>query len=95
MDYIFIKCINCDRSTGLLLKLKTGKETSNNFVLNTKWHHVGLSWIIYSSKQMKYDIKEHNHYDWLNKGPRYNTAICSILYGTVFDDFIINDRIYR
>ena len=23
---------------------------------------------------MKYDIKENNYYDWLNKGPRYNTA---------------------
>ena len=23
---------------------------------------------------MKYDIKENNHTDWLNKGPRYNTA---------------------
>ena len=36
--------------------------------------HVGLSWIISSSKQMKYDIKENNHPDWLHKGPRYNTA---------------------
>ena len=65
------------------------------FVLNTVLHHVGLSWIIYSNKEMKYDIKENNHPDWLNKGPRYNTAICYKLYGTVFDDFIRNDRTYR
>ena len=44
------------------------------FVLNKKLHHVGLSWIISLSKKMKYDIKENNHTDWLNKGPRYNTA---------------------
>ena len=41
---------------------------------------------------MKYDIKENIHYDWLNKGPRYNTAMCSKLHETVFDDFIRNDR---
>ena len=23
---------------------------------------------------MKYEIKENNHPNWLNKGPRYNTA---------------------
>ena len=43
---------------------------------------------------MKYDMKENNHTDWLNKGPRYNTAIWYKLYGTVFDDFIENDRTY-
>ena len=47
---------------------------SIGFVLNTKLHHVGLSWIISSIKKMKYDIKENNHPDWLNKDPRYNTA---------------------
>ena len=44
---------------------------------------------------MKYYIRENNHPDWLNKVPRYNTAICSKLHGTMFDDFIINDRTYR
>ena len=36
-----------------------------------------------------------NHQDWLNKGPWYNTSICSKLYGSMFDDFItqaITDR---
>ena len=44
---------------------------------------------------MKYDIKENNRPDWLNKGPQYNTAICSKFHGTVFNDFIRNDRTYR
>ena len=43
-------------------------------MLNTKLHRVGLSWMIYSSKKIKYDIKENNNLDWLNKVPRYNTA---------------------
>ena len=47
---------------------------STKLVLNTKLHRVGLSWIIYSSKQMKCDIKENNHPGWLDKGPWYNTA---------------------
>ena len=46
---------------------------STTFVLNKKLHHLGLSWIIPSSKRMKYQIKENNHPDWLNKGTRYNT----------------------
>ena len=44
---------------------------------------------------MKYDIKENNHPDWLNKVPRYNTSICYKLHGAVFDDFIINYRTDR
>ena len=74
MESIAIKCSNCDRSTGLLLKVKTVKEISNKFVLNTRLHHMGLTWIFSSSKPMKYDIKENIHPDWLNKGPQYNIA---------------------
>ena len=47
---------------------------STKFVLNTKFYRVGLSWIISSSKQMKYYIKENNNPAWLNKGTGYNTA---------------------
>ena len=51
----------------------------NKFVLNTVLHNVGLSWIISSNKQMKYDTEGKNP-DWLNKGPWYNTAIRSRLH---------------
>ena len=64
------------------------------FVLNTVLHHLGLSWIISSKNQMKYDTEENNP-DQLNKGLWYNTAICSKLHGTVFEDYIrstITDR---
>ena len=49
---------------------------------------MSLSWIIYSSIQLKHDIKENIHPDWLNKGSQYNTAMCSQLHGTALDDFI-------
>ena len=46
------------------------------FVLNKILHHVGMSWIIFSNEEMKYEIDKINHPDWLNKGPWYNTDIC-------------------
>ena len=39
------------------------------FLLNAILHHVGMSWIISSNKEMKYEIEKNNHEDWLNKGP--------------------------
>ena len=53
-------------------------------VLNVILHHVGRSWIISSNDEMRYEIDESNHPDWLNKGPWYNTAICSIITGSLF-----------
>ena len=35
-------------------------------------------------------MDESNHPDWLNKAPCYNTAICSKLHGSMFEDFITN-----
>ena len=43
---------------------------------------------------MKYEIEENNP-DWLNKGPWYNTVICSKWNGTVFEDFIRDSRTDR
>ena len=65
----------------------------NQFVLNKLLRHEGLSQIISSNKQVEYYIKENNP-DWLNKGPWYNTSICSKLNGTVFEDYIRNARTY-
>ena len=33
-----------------------------------------------------------NHPDWLNKGPWYNTAICSRFHGSLFEDVITHAR---
>ena len=65
------------------------------FVLHSIFHHVGMSWIIYSNEINKYEMDSINHPDWLNKGSWYNTAICSMLYGSLFEDFTthtITDR---
>ena len=50
------------------------------FVLNEILHHVGMSWIICSNEEIKYEIDKSNCPDWLNKGPWYNTDICSNTY---------------
>ena len=44
---------------------------------------------------MGYEINKTNHQDWLNKGPWYNTSICSKLHGSRFEYFITQARIYR
>ena len=55
------------------------------FVLNAILYHVGRSWLIRSNKEMKYEMDENNHQDWLNKGPWYNTSICLKLHGSMFE----------
>ena len=40
-------------------------------------------------------MDEVNHPNWLNKGPWYNTAICSRLHGIMFEYFIIHARTDR
>ena len=65
------------------------------FVLNEILRHVGMSWIIYSIKKSLYEMNKNNHPNWLNKGTWYNTAICSRLHGSLFDEFITNARTDR
>ena len=64
-------------------------------MLNAILHHVGMSLIIFSKNEMLYEIEENNHPDWFNKGPCYNTTICSKLHGKVFENFIKNARTGR
>ena len=64
-------------------------------MLNVILHHVGMSWIISSNDEIKYEIDKSNHQNRLNKGNWYNTDICSRLNGSLFEDFItraITDR---
>ena len=63
---IAMRCVNCKKETGLYLRTSTLEELITKFVLNAILHHVDMSWIICSNKEMKYEI---NHQDWLNKGP--------------------------
>ena len=44
---------------------------------------------------MNYEMDKNNHQDWLNKGPWYNTSICSKLHGSRFEDFITLERTDR
>ena len=64
-------------------------------MLNAILHHVGMLRIISSNNEMKYEIYESNHQDWLNKGPWYNTDICSRLHGSLFGYFITHARTDR
>ena len=65
------------------------------FVLYTILHHVGMSWIISSNDEIKYEIDESNHQDWLNKSSCYNKYICSRLHGSMFEFLITHARTDR
>ena len=65
------------------------------FVLNKILHHVFISWIISSNKEMKYEIDRNNHQYWLNKGPWYNTSIYLKLHVSMLEYFITHARIDR
>ena len=67
-------------------------EMITKFVLNAILRHVGMSWIISSNKEMKYEMDKNNHQGWLNKGPWYNTSIYLKSHGSMFEDFITHAR---
>ena len=72
MEALSINCINCKRETGLNSKTNFTwlyDEIFTKFLLNAMLHHVGMSWIISSNKEMEYEMNRTNHQDWLNKGP--------------------------
>ena len=59
-------------------------------------HHVGMSWIISSKKEMDYDnFTNSKSLEWFDTGTWYNKNICSKLHGITFEDFITQDRTDR
>ena len=98
MDEVSLMCINCKRSTGL--KPKSGKEFYDKmitpFVMNSMLHHVGMSWMISSKKEIDYDnFNNTRNLGWFETGPWHNKNICSKLYGTTFEGFIKQARTDR
>ena len=94
-EALYIKCINFKRETYLDSETSftwVYDEIVTKFVLNAMLHHVGMSWIISSNREMNYEMNESNNLDWLNKGPWYNRNICSKLHGSMFEDFITQAR---
>ena len=59
LDALPIKCINCKRETCLDSETSftwVYDEIVNKFVLNAMLHHVGMSWIINSNREMEYEM---------------------------------------
>ena len=92
VESIAIRCRNCKKKTGLYLGTSNLEEMITKFVLNSILYHVDMSWIICSNEEMLYEIVKSNHTNFLNKGPWYNTAICSRLHVNLLEDFIIYSR---
>ena len=57
VDEVSLICINCKRKT--YLQPKSGKEFYDKmitpFMMNSMLHHVGMSWMISSKKEMDYE----------------------------------------
>ena len=73
------------------MKNTKDKDMVTKFVLNSVLHHVGMSWIIETNQQLKYDIGKHNP-DQITGGTWYNTYICKKIHGTVFENYIQDAR---
>ena len=98
LDVFSIKCINCKRETGLNSTTNftwVYDEIVTKCVLNAILHHVGISWIMISNREMEYEMNKTHHQDLLNKGPWYNTSICLKLHESRFENFITQERTYR
>ena len=85
VESIVIRCSNCGKETGLSMKnMNTNHENIIiSFVLNIVLHHVGMSWIIETQEQLRYDLEKYNTYR-ITGGTWYNKYICKKLHGTVF-----------
>ena len=96
MDIVSLKCINCKKETGL--NTETGfnwvyDDIITQFVINAMLHHVGMSLVIISKKEMDYDnFTNSTKLEWFDTGPWYNTNICSKLHVITFEDFITQAR---
>ena len=64
MIIYLVSCIICKEETGLYLRKSTLEETITKFLLDAILHHVGMSLIICSNKEIKYEIEEINDPDW-------------------------------
>ena len=98
VDEVSLMCINCKRKTGL--ERKYGKEFYDKmitpFVMNSMLHHVGMSWMTSSKKEMDYDnFSNHKNVGWFDTGPWHNKNTCSKLYGTNSEGFIKQARTGR
>ena len=92
LDIFSLKCINCKKETGLNAETSFSgfyDEVITQFVLNAILHHVGMSWITSSKKEMNYDkFTNSKKLEWFHTGSWYNKNICSKLHGITFEDFI-------
>ena len=81
LDSVSLKCINCKRETGLKTKYSLEEfydKIITPFVMNSMLHHVGMSWIISSTKEMDYyNFTNSKNLGWFDTGPWHNTNICS------------------
>ena len=99
VNEVTLKCMNCKRKT--YLQHKSDKEFIDKmitpFMMNSMLHHVGMSWMISSKKDMDYEnflsdlccIKVDNSYLHKHADMDYNN-----LFGIGIPDILMNCQPY-
>ena len=83
---IFIKCKFFDRTVTYHLASEDKlNSVITNFVILSVFQNIGLLWIIENNKHYKFEMDLEDT-RWTDKGPWYNTTICTKLNGLIFED---------
>ena len=85
-EAVVIMCINCGKSVGCSLYNKKIENFITHFVTNIVFHNIGLFWIIQSNKNLSFGFQK-TFPSWILNGPLYKATICSLLHGSVFEDY--------
>ena len=82
---IAIRCSNSGKETIIDVDIwdTTYQDIITTFVLNKMLHNVGMSCIIETHGELKYDMDIQNS-DYLTGGTWYKTSICKKLHGKLF-----------
>ena len=86
MRGIRIKCIRSNKWNSSELKDEKLSEIITVFVKDVVFHHAGLSWIIESKYQIKFNI-EYQYPNLIENRHWYNTTICAHFSGSAFEYF--------
>ena len=82
-----IMFINSVNIIGCLLENQMIENFTTTFVKNIVFQNVGLSWIIQLNQDLNFYIQQHCPYLLIN-GLWYNTNICSLLHGSLFECYV-------
>ena len=86
-----IMFINSVNIIGCLLDNQRIEDFIIPFVTNIVFQNIGLFCIINSNKNLCFDYQKYCP-SWVLNTPWYNTIICSLLHGSLFEDYFTTGK---